>query len=306
MRSHLATCAIILGFAFLTGCGGARSPEAADFKPAAKEGGQDAAPAGKAQAAGDVAKPIPTPAERKIIYTGTLDIVVTNMDEVLPQVEKLVAAQKGYVAKSEVKEDTGRRRTATFSLRIPVDSFQGAREGLIALGTAERNAVDSQDVTDEFADVQGWIKNYKEEEDKLNVLMREKRKDEKLEDILKLSKRIEEVRRDIDQMQGRLNRLVNRTELATINLTLREVKDYKPPTSPTFGNRISSTFAESWDSLLQFGQWVVLTVVALTPWLVVLVPLGIVGAFGVRRTTRSSRTSTRPTPPPAGSTASSS
>jgi len=243
------------------------------------------------------------PAERKIIYTGTLDVVVTNMDEVLPQVEKLVAAQKGYVAKSEVKEDTGRRRTATFSLRIPVDSFQGAREGLIALGTAERNAVDSQDVTEEFVDVQARIKNLKEQEDKLNELLKEKRKEEKLDDIIKVSDRIAAVRGDVERVQGRLNYLSNMTAMATINLTLREVKDYKPPTAPTLGNRISTTFAGSWNSLVEFGEELVLFVVAFTPWLIVLVPLGIIGAFGARRVARASRRPTQPTPPPSSATA---
>ncbi len=254
---------------------------------------------GKPPAGGDAAvKAAATPVERKIIYTGTLDLVVANMDEALPQVEKLVAAQKGYIAKSEVKEDTGRRRTATFSLRVPVDSFPGAREGLLALGTAERNAVDSQDVTEEFVDVQARIKNLKEQEDKLNELLKEKRKEEKLEDIIKVSDRIAEVRRDVERVQGRLNYLANMTAMATINLTLREIKDYKPVTAPTFRNRINSTFENSWEGLVSFGEGLVLLGVGITPWLTVLVPLGIVGFFGLRRTVRSSRKPalTAPTP----------
>ncbi len=37
----------------------------------------------------------------------------------------------------------------------------------------------------------------------------------------------------------------------------------KPPTAPTFGNRINSTFENSWEALVQFGQGVVLFVVGL-------------------------------------------
>ena len=125
-----------------------------------------------------------------------------------------------------------------------------------ALWSATR--VDSQDVTEEYVDVQARIKNFKEQEDKLNELLKEKRKEEKLEDIIKVSDRIAEVRRDVERVQGRLNYLSTMTTLATINLTLREIKDYKPPTAPTFWNRITSRFGTSWEALVDFCQELVL------------------------------------------------
>jgi hypothetical protein len=263
------------------GCGGAKEAFQ-HVGSSVKEDGKAAAP--PAGAVGVAA--VPAPVDRKIIYTGTIDLVVTNMDEVLPQVEKLVAAQKGYVARSEVREDSGKRRTATFSLRVPVDNFTGAREGLLSLGTPERNAIDSQDVTEEFVDVQARIKNLKEQEDKLNELLKEKRKEEKLEDIIKVSDRIAQVRGDIERVQGRLNYLSNMTAMATINLTMREVKDYKPPTAPTFGSRISSTFERSWEALVEFGQGLVLFAVGISLWMVVIVPCVLVARSVLRRRRR--------------------
>lgn len=293
MRAKFATVAMLC-WLVLPGCGGQNADQTfrkvgvADA-PAAKDAGGKAAPAGDAAAV----KAAPIPAERKIIYTGTLDVVVADMDDARPKVEKLVAAQKGYISKSEVKEDPGRRRTATFTLRIPVDSFQPTRDALLALGTAERDAVDSQDVTEEFVDVQARIKNLKEQEDKLNELLKEKRKEEKLEDIIKVSDRIAEVRRDVERVQGRLNVLANLTSLATINLTLREIKDYKPPTAPTFGNRISTTFERSWEAVVEFGQGLVLFVVGLVPWLPFIIIGGIV-LLVIRRSRAAKRTGRSP------------
>lgn len=167
--------------------------------------------------------------------------------------------------------------------------FQPAREGLLALGTPERNAVDSQDVTEEFIDVQARIKNLKEQEDKLNELLKENRKEEKLEDIIKVSDRIAQVRGDVERVQGRLNYLANMTALATINLTLREVKDYKPPTAPTFGNRISATFTESWEGLVEFGQEAVLFAVAFSLWLPILLLVALALRVAYRRAWRTAR-----------------
>jgi hypothetical protein len=269
---------LILGFA---GCGGA-SPQSG--KPPAPAGGEaqreaDAAPETKAamKAAG-------APADRKIIYTATMVVVVKDLEEVIPRIESLVAAHKdSFIARSEITGDAGSRRTATYTIRVPVDALQPAREVLLTLGSVERNALDSQDVTEEYVDVQARIKNFKEQEDKLTELLKAKRKEEKLEDIIRVSDRIAEVRRDVERVQGRLNYLSNMTTLATINLTLREIKDYKPPTAPTFWNRITGRFGTSWEALVDFGQELVLVLVGLVPWLPVLIPVGFAAAWGIGR-----------------------
>jgi len=237
------------------------------------------------------------PQAQMIVYTATLDVVVKDLDSARAEVEKLVAAHSGFVARSEVRGDPGSPRYATFTLRVPVAAFSPLKEGLLALGTAERNAIETQDVTEEFVDVEARIKNLQEQERKLNELLLEKRKEEKLEDIIKISDRIYVVRGDIERAQGRRKYLLNRVQLSTINLTLREIKDYKPPTAPTFGVRVGETFASSWEAVVDFGQRVVLFAVALVPWTPLWLPLLLGGVWGVRRLIRLSRESVRPDSP---------
>jgi hypothetical protein len=232
------------------------------------------------------------PAPQMIIFNATLDVIVKDLDAATPEVEKLVAGHKGFVAKSEVRGDTGSRRTAVYTLRVPVANFVPLKEGILALGTPERNVVDTQDVTEEFIDVEARIKNLKEQEDKLNELLKEKRKEEKLEDVIRVSDRIYQVRGEIERAQGRRNYLQNRVQLSTINVTLREIKDYKP-TAPTFAARIGDTFGRSWEALLDFGQGLVLVGVALAPWTPLWLPLVLALAWSVRRLVRISRESAR-------------
>lgn len=229
-----------------------------------------------------------------IIYNATLDVIVKDLDAAAPEVEKLVTAHKGFVAKSEVKGDTGSRRTATYTLRVPVAAFGPLKDGLLALGTPERNVVDTQDVTEEFIDVEARIKNLKEQEDKLNELLKEKRKEEKLEDVIKVSDRIYQVRGDIERAQGRRNYLQNRVQLSTLTVTLREIKDYKPPSTPTFGTRIGDTFGKSWEALLDFGEGLVLIVVALAPWAPLWLPAVIALVWATRRLIHLSRENAEP------------
>jgi hypothetical protein len=262
---------------------------AQDKKPAAGEPAKK--PAAPVGAPADPAAVSASPAPPMIIYNATLDVIVKDLDAATPEVEKLVAGHKGFVAKSEVKGDTGSRRTATYTLRVPVAVFNPVKEGLVALGTPERNVVDTQDVTEEFVDVEARIKNLKEQEDKLNELLKEKRKEEKLEDVIKVSDRIYQVRGDIERAQGRRNYLQNRVQLSTLTVTLREIKDYKPPSTPTFGSQISETFGKSWEALLDFGQALVLIAVALAPWAPLWLPALIALAWATRRLIHLSRES---------------
>ncbi len=292
----IATSVILVVTVSLAGCGVADSTKTASTP----EESQDAAAIGKAApedanakgaraekedgfAAPDKGTKLTSPLDRKIVYRATLEVIVPELEQVIPQVEKLVAEHKGYVAKSEVRSDAGRRRTATFTLRVPVDVLSTVRTSLLALGVPERDAIDSDDVTEEFVDVQARLKNYKEQEDKLNELLREKRKEEKLEDIIRVSDRIAEVRRDVERVQGRLNYLNNRISLATISLTLREVKNYQPPTAPTFSKRVSVAFTDSWEALVRFSQSMVLAGIGLLVWSPVIVPAVILVRWIVRR-----------------------
>ncbi len=280
---------IAVGMCFLGGCGGAPMQKAASPDGVESEVKRKEAAGAKNEGAADPAAVNAVPQTPMIIYTATLDVIVKDLDAATPEVEKLVATQKGFVAKSEVKGDTGSRRTATYTIRVPVAAFNPLKDGLLALGTPERNVVDTQDVTEEFVDVEARIKNLKEQEAKLNELLKEKRKEEKLEDVIKVSDRVFVVRGDIERAQGRRNYLQNRVQLSTVNVTLREIKDYKPPTAPTFGTRIGDTFGRSWDGLVDFGQGIVLVLVALLPWSPIWVPALVAGVWAARRWKRLAR-----------------
>ena len=167
---------------------------------------------------------------------------------------------------------------------MPVEAFQALKDALLTLGVPARDMTKSDDVTAEFVDVQARIKNLRQEEETLNRLMKEKAADVK--DVVEIRKQIQPVRQDIDRAEARLNYLNTFAALSTVELTLREIKDYKPPTAPTFGDRIGRTFGDSWDGLVRFGEGFVLFVVALTPWLPLLVPGGVVFVWLVRRLTR--------------------
>ncbi|MDB5309703.1 MAG: hypothetical protein JWO38_3905 [Gemmataceae bacterium] len=165
-------------------------------------------------------------------------------------------------------------------------------------------------MTEEYIDVQARVKTLKAEEEVLNKLLKESGS---RDEVLKTREQIRAVRGDIERAQSRLDYLSKLTALSTVTLTLKEIKDYKPPTTPSFGSRVSRTFEESWESLVVFAEGLVLLAIALTPWLPVLIPAGFVGFWVVRKMRRVTNTPDVvkpaqvgrpprpvPSPPPAG------
>jgi hypothetical protein len=236
-----------------------------------------------------------SPTQRKIIYTAALDVMVANVDAAVIQTQSILAVNKGYVARSEIRDESASRHSATFTLRVPAENLRSLIDGLIALGTPARNSLDSNDVTEEFVDVEARIKNLKQEEETLNRLLKEKAGN--VEDVLAVRRQLQPVRESIDRSEAHYKYLSAMTALSTVNLTLREKKDEVPPATVAFGDQIGTTFLSSWAALVKFGKKLTLAGVAVTAWGPVLLMLAGTGLLVARRSARS-KAANIPIPPP--------
>lgn len=245
--------------------------------PEATVGTRDEA---QAPAAGEKAPAKEAAPSRKIIYTASLDIVVKDFQEGRKALMACLEAHQGYVAKSEIGSSTGYKRGGTWTLRIPVERFQIFLEEAQTLGEVIRNLTDAQDVTDEFFDIEARLKNKRVEEERLIEHL--KKSTGKLEDILACERELTRVRGEIEQAQGRLQKLDKLSTMTTVTITLTERKDYVPPTAPTMSTRISRVFGDSLENLRAFGEELFLVLVALTPWSPILAGAG----YGIYRLTR--------------------
>jgi hypothetical protein len=207
------------------------------------------------------------PIERKIVFSGRIDVVVKDFDTARVEATKIVEGNKGYFAKTEVAGDAGTKRSGTFTIKVPAEKFQGTVDAFARLGVAVKNSTDSRDVTEEFVDITARVKNLKAEEETLNRLLKDTAS--RLDDVFKMREQIRQVRGDIERAEGRLKALSALAALSTIVLGLREEAVYVPPTvetPPGFRERLSSTFRESLGQLLNVGEWFAVVVVAFAPW----------------------------------------
>jgi hypothetical protein len=279
---------VLLGVILLVGCG-ANAPKRA--APATSK--VDATPAriivgaasGEAKSAD--APPSAQAIQRKIVYRATVELVVENFDPVQSRVERLVKEFDAYLARSAVSGTPGTPRSGRWTIRVPADRYEAFLDAAREVGEVRRVSSDSQDVTEEFYDVEARIRNKKQEEARLLKLL--ETATGKLEEVLAVERETARVRGEIEQAEGRMRVLSDLTTLATIELQVDEIKNYVSEESATYATRVRRALDASLASLFSTAQQLSIAGVAMAPWIAVLLVPGLPLLLWVRARHRRKR-----------------
>ncbi len=168
-------------------------------------------------------------------------------------------------------------------LRVPVERYQESLAALRTIdgATVKEEGTKSNEVTEQYTDLQSRLRNLQSTEQQYLLLLKEAKT---IQEILTVQDRLSGIRSQIEQIQGRLKVLDAATELATIDVSLA------PLTVAKAGNdgprSFGGSFADAWDTSLDIARNVanagaVVAVAAI--WLAI--PLALV-AIGSRRMAR--------------------
>jgi hypothetical protein len=108
-------------------------------------------------------------------------------------------------------------QTASMTLKVPVDSFSDLLQRLRDIGKPLQENVSTQEVTDEYVDLDAQVRNLEATEQQYQALLQ---RAQKIEEILPIHQRLNDVRTQIDRLRGRMNLLQRQSDLSTITLTL--------------------------------------------------------------------------------------
>jgi hypothetical protein len=209
-----------------------------------------------------------SPTARKIVYKATLSLVVEDFGVTEKSITDMVAAAGGYVAQFREDRTLGDLRGGQWVLRVPVEQFEKVLDGAGKLGVTQRRDVQSEDVSEEYVDLSARLKSKQGIEARLLELVQTKT--DEVRDILSVETELGRVREEIERVEGRLRYLADRVALTTITIDAREQRDYAPPETPSLAGKIAQTFQASLDVLWQATEAGILLVVAIVPFLVLL------------------------------------
>jgi len=159
--------------------------------------------------------------ERMIVWTGNISLIVKDVEGSLEEAEAIAKGLGGYVVSSNSWYQEGQLR-ARLTIRVPADSFDAAMARLRAMAVrVESRNVSTQDVTEEYTDLDARLRNLEATEKELLELLSEVRqRTHKAEDILAVHRELMNIRGQIEQVKGRMQYLEKMTAMATINIEL--------------------------------------------------------------------------------------
>lgn len=185
--------------------------------------------------------------QQQIVKTGEITLQVSNVADTSSQVRTLAATLGGYVGGSQAGT---LEQSATLTLRIPAARFDDAISRLHEIGDKVLSeSTSEQDVTAAVVDLDARLKNLQASEIQYRTLMA---KATKINDILAVQSRLDDVQGQIEQLTAQLKQLTDQADLSTLTVTLRPTPQPISEVSSTWDP--GSTLSQAVSALLAVGQ----------------------------------------------------
>ncbi len=202
--------------------------------------------------------------ERMIVRTGEMSLVVEDVIEARDEIARLAVTLDGYVVSSWISGEEAEMR-GNISIRVADDKFEQALAELRNLAVRVKSeSTSSQDVTEEYVDLQARLKNAEATESQyLNLL----EKAREVEDILRIYDSLSRVRYEIEQIKGQMQYLERTTSLSLISVRMEPVA--APGGVVRAGWNALEILKSAVRGIVIFGQWLGTIVI----WLAIFIPV---------------------------------
>ncbi len=235
----------------------AMPPMAAPEEPRESVDYQEGATARSRAELGDVIQ------TRMIIYTGELSLVVADTNEAQAQVMDIIEQVDGYIASANSYTYGDNLRRINLSLRVPVQAFSATMDALRGLALeVSQDAIGSEDVTQEYVDLESRLNALEVKAVRLEELMEEA---EDTEAVLAVYSELSETQIRIEQTKGRMQYLERHAAMSTINVSLMPDAMSRPVAVATWrpggtARRAVESLVTTFQFLFDAAIWLVLAV----------------------------------------------
>ena len=166
-----------------------------------------------------------TDEDRMIVRTGDMMLVVEDINQAIEDITQMSLAFGGYVVSSYIQGQEEEMQ-GWISFRVPDEKFETALTQLRNLAVrVESEQTSSQDVTEEYIDLEARLANAEATEQQYLALL-DKAVD--VEDILNIYNYLSQVRSEIEQLKGQIQYLEQTTSTSLISVSLEPEKTEKP------------------------------------------------------------------------------
>ena len=219
---------------------------------------------------------IVAPTGAMLIRTGESRLEVDSLELSIAAVERAAASVDGWIAESSVSLGEHEYRSGRLVIRVPADRWDELVTGLRTIGEPRHFSTSTQDVGEQFVDLNAQLANAQRVETRYLELLRTRTGS--LEDLLAVERELSRVRERIETLQGRLRYLGERVAVSTmvVHLDQRTTLLATPP-GP---NPLREALRDAWANFIGVIAAAIAMAGGLLP---IVVPLGVIGWAWKRR-----------------------
>ena len=229
---------------------------------------------------------------RKIIRNYDISLATNTFDDDLAYINAKLSELGGYVlssslsgSKPEAYGDSG--RSLSMTLRVPAEKASDFVSGVQRLGKVDYIHDYTDDVTDQYFDVDTRLAVLKDQLERLRAIMVET---DNLADIITLEERISEVMLQIEELTGTLKRYDALIAYTTIDLSINERNAISGPADTKgTGERISEGFTDTLNGVATFFVNFFVWFVSSLPVLIILAAITVAVVFIVKHAVKKNR-----------------
>ena len=205
--------------------------------------------------AGNSAELTTEESEKKIVYTGNLDIQTTDYDASMAKIQQDASVGTITIESTSEYVDSSNLRYNSLTIRMPSENYQDYMNGASALGNVRSQSSTREDITKQYNDKSITIAALEKEQTRLQEMMDQATS---VEDMITIESRLSEVETQLNQYKSDLANLDTDVAMSTIYISLDEVLEYSSGSTvrkeSTFLDRLVNTFADSWKFFVKIGR----------------------------------------------------
>ena len=176
--------------------------------------------------------------ERQLIKEGSINFETHDIAETRQHIESLVQKYGAYISQED-ERTTASRIYQDITVRIPKTHFDSFLSELSDdIKKFDNKSVTVQDVTDEFVDITARLSVKKETEQGYLRLLNQAKT---IKDILDIQNQLQDIRSDIESIEGRLRYLKNSVNFSTLHISMYQQIEAASETG--------SLFMPVWDAI---------------------------------------------------------
>jgi Domain of unknown function (DUF4349) len=289
-RATVGMAAVAMAVVVLAGCGGGlgdggggsaggsraqTGPASDQTTPASEQAASDQAPAaspGKAGSTRAAAQVRLVDLGNRIVRTATVDLEVgkDRLNDTINRATEVVTRVDGIYVGSSTSLPGDGPASGQVTFRVPVDAFEPVLRELKGLGTYRGERSSTEDVTNQYVDLNGQLVAWRAQE---RVYLRLLGRAKSVADVIAVQNQLQQVQSNIERLQAQVNHLEDKSSFSTIVLQLTEPGAAAKPTG-----RLARAWATAVNGLGVMAAAALVGVV----WLVPVAVLGALVLLGLR------------------------